>query len=81
MSTPRERAEQLFSRSDKERVAHSRRDQEIFALRKAQDAENHAKTERLKALRLAHEATLEAAKAANPAPEPAGKTRKTKAPK
>lgn len=69
MSTPRERAEQLFSRSDRQTALHDRRDSEIFALRRARDEENHAKTERLKALRLAHEASQ---------PKPAPKAAKTR---
>lgn len=70
MTTPRERAQQLFSRADKERDAASRRDSEVFAMRKAQDAANQAKTERLRALRLAHEA-------ANPKPKPEPKAAKS----
>lgn len=77
MSTPRDRAQQLFSRSDKERNAASKRDNEVFAMRRAQDAANQAKTERLRALRLAHEA-------ANPKPAPkpkgAAKAKRAKTP-
>jgi hypothetical protein len=65
MSTPRERAQHLF-KADEKQTASDRRDREFFALRKAQEEENRKKTERLRALRLAHEATLPP-KAAKPA--------------
>lgn len=63
MNTPRDSAGKVPARADRQRDAHDRRDAEVFALRRAQDAANKAKTERLRALRLAHEATL-------PKPEP-----------
>jgi hypothetical protein len=58
MTNPRQRAEQLFSNAETKRKTADSRDAAFFALRRAQAAANQEKTERLRALRLAHEATL-----------------------
>ncbi len=44
--------------SESQREARVKRDVDFFAERKAKEAANHEKTLRLRALRLAHEATL-----------------------
>lgn len=55
--------------SDAQRTANDKRDAAFFAERKARDAANLAKTLKLKALRLAHEAAT---------PKPVAPVRKTK---
>lgn len=47
-----------YANADERRAAEDKRDAAIHAERKAQDVANQAKTERLRALRLAHEAAL-----------------------
>ncbi len=58
MASVRERAEKAFSKADNARTSTDKRDQAFFAERKAREAANLEKTKKLKALRLAHEATL-----------------------
>jgi uncharacterized protein YecE (DUF72 family) len=72
MTTARERAEQLFSKTEEKQRAADSRDASFFALRKQQEAANQEKTRRLRELRLAHEATLP------PAPPTKPRTRRRK---
>jgi hypothetical protein len=58
MSLPPSRGKRETRNSQSQRDAMSKRDETFFAERKARDAANQEKTMRLKALRLAHEATL-----------------------
>jgi hypothetical protein len=64
MATNEARAKRDQSKSDSRREADERRDKVYFEERKAREAANQEKTRRLKAQRLAHEAT----QAQTPAP-------------
>ncbi len=52
------RGKKTHRTSESQRSASDKRDTDFFAARKARDAENLEKTNRLRALRLAHEASL-----------------------
>ncbi len=58
MFSAKVRGKKDFPSSDAQRTATSKRDADFFAERKSRDAANLEKTMRLRALRLAHEATL-----------------------
>ena len=47
----------VMTKTALDRAKAQARDELVFSERRAKDAANHAKTERLRALRLAHEAT------------------------
>jgi hypothetical protein len=59
------------------RAADAQRDIDFFAEKKAQEAKNLAKTEKLRALRLAHEAANPKPAKSKPA-KPAGRDKKKK---
>ena len=66
MMSPRERAEKFFTKTEEKQRATDAKDAEFFRIRSEQQAANQEKTRRLRALRLAREATLP--KPAKPAP-------------
>lgn len=53
-----EQQTEVQTKSARDRAAAMARDELVFSERRAREAANREKTERLRALRLAHEATL-----------------------
>ena len=54
-----EQKTEIVTKAVRDRAAAAARDELVFSERRARDAANRAQTERLRALRLAHEATLQ----------------------
>lgn len=79
MASKSDRPNPMFKADDRS-TAGERRDKMIFAELQKTRNETDAKTERLKALRLAKEAADAAELAANPPPPKTVRTRKAKAP-